>query len=147
MSPSPFGRHQQIAMRLATLLQNAIDGSECDAVVLAKIDWIVSNNTVVRPDVLVYCGAAPPGHVEHPPAFIAEVFSPSTKERDETAKRKLYQDEGVMYYWMLDPDQSLLTALELSDHGIYEQQEIDEVSVLDVCADCELRFQVNRLFR
>ena len=52
-----------------------------------------------------------------------------------------------MYYWMLDPDQSLLTALELSDHGIYEQQEIDEVSVLDVCDDCELRFQVNRLFR
>jgi Uma2 family endonuclease len=147
MSPSPFGRHQQIAMRLATLLQNAIDGSQCDAVVLAEIDWIVSNDMVVRPDVLVHCGDAPLGHVEHPPAFIAEVLSPSTKERDETAKHNLYQDEGVKYYWILDPDQSLLIAFELSKQGIYEQQSIDDGLVLDVCDDCELRLQVSRLFR
>lgn len=102
MSPSPFGPHQTVAVRLATTIQNAIDRDHCDAVVLAAIDWIVSEDTVVRPDVLVLCGGVPPRHVEEVPAVVAEILSPSTADRDRTAKFELYRDEGAKYYLMLD---------------------------------------------
>ena len=35
MTPSPFGPHQRVAMRLATKLQNGVDVNQCHAVVLA----------------------------------------------------------------------------------------------------------------
>ncbi|PAY15578.1 hypothetical protein CKO51_31115 [Rhodopirellula sp. SM50] len=54
MSPSPFGRHQAVASRVAYELRKAIIESDCQAEVLPEIDWIVSDDTVVRPDVVVW---------------------------------------------------------------------------------------------
>lgn len=145
MTPSPFGRHQRVAMRLATTLQNAIDATRCDAVVLYEIDWIVSDDTVVRPDLVVLCGDVPPGHVENAPAVIAEVLSPSTQQRDRSAKFDLYQDERVMYYLMLDPDENTLNVYALDD-GNYREQVIDDEIVLDICDGCNLKFPIANLF-
>jgi Uma2 family endonuclease len=146
MTPSPFGRHQKVAMRLATTLQNAIDKVDCEAVVLAEIDWIVSDDTVVRPDVLVLCGDAPSGHVENPPTIVAELLSPSTEKRDRTAKFDLYQDEGVQYYLMLDPERNVIHLYELGADGVYQQHESGSEIVLNICDDCELRLSVDGLF-
>ncbi|MEM6474521.1 MAG: Uma2 family endonuclease, partial [Planctomycetota bacterium] len=109
MSPSPFGRHSAIVFRLAQQLSNAIEAERCGATVLGEIDWIVSETTVVRPDVLIVCGDPPERHVESPPAMVAEVFSEATRDRDQTFKRDLYRDEGVTHYLMLDPDTNVLT--------------------------------------
>lgn len=56
MSPSPFGRHAKLLARTVAALQTAIDAGRCDATVLFEIDWIVSNDTVLRPDAVVVCG-------------------------------------------------------------------------------------------
>ena len=56
MSPSPFGRHAKLLARTIAALQVAIDSAGCDATVLVEIDWIVSRDTVLRPDVTVVCG-------------------------------------------------------------------------------------------
>jgi Uma2 family endonuclease len=48
MTPSPFGRHQAIAARLVTLLNNAVEQTRCNAIVMAEIDRIVTNHTVCR---------------------------------------------------------------------------------------------------
>jgi Uma2 family endonuclease len=146
MTPSPFGRHQKVAMRLATTLQRAIDNVECEAVVLAEIDWIVSDDTVVRPDVLVLCGDAPSGHVVNSPPIVAELFSPSTEKRDREEKFDLYQDEGVKYYMMLDPERNVLHLYELGADGVYQQHESSGEIVLNICDDCELRIALERLF-
>jgi hypothetical protein len=59
MTPSPFGRHAERLSRLAASFWNAIDATGCPATVLAEIDWIVTNDTVVGPDLVVVCGPAP----------------------------------------------------------------------------------------
>jgi hypothetical protein len=56
MSPSPFGRHAKLLARTVAALQTAIDSAGCHATVLVEIDWIVSRDTVLRPDVIVVCG-------------------------------------------------------------------------------------------
>ena len=63
MTPSPFGRHGELLARMAAVLCNAIDAAGCNATVLAEVDWIVNDQTVVRPDLAVICGAAPVGHL------------------------------------------------------------------------------------
>jgi len=145
MTPSPFGRHQKVAARLLTMLQNGIDATQCDAVVLAEIDWIVSADTVVRPDLVVLCGAVPARHVENAPAIIAEVLSPATAQRDQTVKFHLYQDEGVQYYLMLDPEKNVLKAFALDD-GVYCEQKLSDELVLDICGQCSLRLPIASLF-
>ena len=38
------------------------------------------------------------------PDLVVEILSPSTRERDRTIKRKLYERQGVRGYWVVDPD-------------------------------------------
>ena len=90
MSPSPFGPHQNCSLRIARSLLAAIEAAKCQAVVLQEVDWIISDDTVVRPDVLVLCGGVPERHVTQSPALIVEILSPSTADRDRNEKLGLY---------------------------------------------------------
>jgi Uma2 family endonuclease len=119
MTPSPFGRHAERLSRMAATLWNAIDASECNATVLAEIDWVVSDDTVVRPDLVVVCGPAPQRHVERAPALVVEILSAATRQRDQTVKRDLYETHGVRWYMIIDPDEGRSALLRLEDSGRY----------------------------
>ncbi len=43
------------------------------------------------------------------PALVVEVFSGSTRRRDQLQKRKLYLDAGIAEYWMIDPERNAVT--------------------------------------
>lgn len=88
MTPSPFGRHPAILVALVRELSIATRQQACDATVLAELDWIVRSDTVVRPDVMIVCGDPPEKHLHQPPALVAEILSPSTRQNDLTYKRE-----------------------------------------------------------
>lgn len=46
----------------------------------------------------------PNGAIEVRPDWIAEVLSPSNRDRDLKIKLHIYQDAGVPHYWTLDPE-------------------------------------------
>ena len=146
MSPSPFGRHQQTAIALATAVKNSIDSQTFRAVVLAEIDWIISDDTVVRPDVVILCGDAPERHVENPPAAAAEIVSDSSRSRDREAKFELYQEQGVNYYLILDPAQNSIHSYHLNTAGKFElEPPVDELE-LNICQDCRIAIPTQKLF-
>ena len=68
-----------------------------------ETDWIVADDTVVRPDVVIVCGEFPERHIMAPPRLIVEILSPTTEEKDRTAKRDLYAFQAVEYYLIVDP--------------------------------------------
>ena len=138
MTPSPFGRHAERLSRLAATLWNAIDAAGCPATVLAEIDWIVTNDTVVRPDLVVVRGPAPPRHVEQPPAFVAEILSAATRTRDLTVKRELYEANGVRWYLIIDPDEGDSSLSRLGESGRYESLPAAGRREIDLCPDCTL---------
>ena len=148
MSPSPFGRHSKILGKVATALNIAIDNAKCDASALVQIDWNISDNTILRPDLTVVCGQPPVKHVMATPAVVVEVLSPSTRDRDLGAKLEIYQTQKVPWYLILDPESNQLIARKLGDDGRYVAVSSSESSKLDVsiCEDCNLEIKTGRLF-
>ncbi len=147
MTPSPFGRHSKVLVNAATAMKNAVDDRGCQATVLAEIDWIIAEDTVVRPDLVVVCGSEPSGHVESTPAIVVEILSDSTRERDKEYKRLLYQDHAVPYYLLLDPDVDQLQALRLSESGEFSEIQCDPSLTLEICDGCSFDILVAPLFR
>jgi Uma2 family endonuclease len=43
-------------------------------------------------------------HVQGAPEIVIEIGSKSTRKRDETIKRRLYERSGVSEYWVVDPE-------------------------------------------
>jgi Uma2 family endonuclease len=149
-SPSPPGAHGKLLTRLVTALSNAIDAAACDATVLVGIDWVVSQNTVVRPDVTVVLGREPAGHLEATPALVAEVVSGTTRERDMVFKRALYEERGASWYLIADPDHRAIDILSLGLTRRYEALMRDPGSAavtITLCNACRLTIDLAQLFR
>ena len=146
MTPSPFGRHQAVTFALVAELRAAILSHGCGATALGELDWIISNDTVVRPDVIVICGGVPEKHLESPPDLIGEVLSPSTRKNDLTYKRELYQSQGVRNYLIVDPDAKTIQQLTLSPDGVYESAESVSKIKVTVCDGCEIEVESQKLF-
>ncbi len=146
MTPSPFGRHQRLAFKLGTLFENAIAKGRCHATVIPELDWIVSNDTVVRPDLIVVCGEGPERHLEKTPDLVVEVLSESTRQHDLSYKRELYHRSGVGAYWMVDDEaQSIVMDIRRSD-GTYLSNHVEDEVLVQLCENCELAIVVKELF-
>ncbi len=96
MAPSLMFTHQFSNLKIARLLDEALDGCpSCYATM--EMDWDISHDTVVRPDCMVIC-YEPDERLTKAPEIIFEVVSLSSAKRDENLKFHLYQEEGVKYY-------------------------------------------------
>ena len=147
MAPSPFGRHADLMATLITQLKNQIDHHECDSRVLPEIDWNISDITVVRPDISVVCGPPPERHIESPPTLVAEILSPSTRNQDQTFKRDLYREEGVPNYFIIDPDANQLTFFNTSEPDGWKGTVKLNVFEVQICDDCRITIDPQKLFR
>lgn len=146
MSPSPFGVHQLVLFNLAGELRTQLRDQGCDAVALGEIDWIISRETVVRPDVVVLCGDAPDKHIESTPALVAEVLSASTAERDRTFKRDLYDEQGVGVYLVIDPESKTMHAYRRDDVGKWNEESVTGSITFNICGNCSATIQLADLF-
>ena len=119
MTPSPFGRHQAILVALVSELRAALREGGCEATALVELDWIVSNETVVRPDVIVVCGAAPEKHLEQARADRRDSFALDATERPDLQTRSL-RKSGSWQLLIVDPDAKTIEQLSLRQDGNYE---------------------------
>ncbi len=103
MSPMPSWRHQKLNLKIAARIEDALCGcSECE--VNLPINWEISENTIVQPDVVVICRPFEEGvFIGKTPEIVFEILSPSTSQKDKTLKFELYQDAGVKYYVIVYP--------------------------------------------
>ena len=155
MSPAPSPRHQSIASQLIRLLGNQLDTQAhcgcCQAIM--ETDWKVSDDTVVRPDVMITCDPLPEKHILKAPVLIAEVLSPSTANKDLTVKRELYESQGVKYYLTIDPETQHCNVLQLKSDKRYQSALAEKESPLDqstcrleLLEDCIVELDANSLF-
>ncbi|WP_457563371.1 Uma2 family endonuclease [Caminibacter pacificus] len=102
MAPSPVKSHQNlVAMFAYEFNRNFLNCEECE--VLVEEDWIVEEDTVLRPDVSIVCNEQNE-YITKAPEIVVEVVSKSTAKRDEKIKFDIYEKEMVKYYILAYPE-------------------------------------------
>src|SRR6267142_7080721 len=109
VTPTPNMRHQVISGNLFGMIWSYLQQHPIGRVFAAPLDVIFSEFDVVEPDVLYLsrqrvAELAPAPWVKGAPNLVVEIGSPSTRKRDETIKRRLYERFGVDEYWIIDPE-------------------------------------------
>jgi Uma2 family endonuclease len=144
--PRHFALHQFCASKIMSSLFTSIQAEKCAAVVVPAIDWIISSDTVVRPDILVLCGDVPEEHVTRPPALFVEILCPSTAQRDQNEKKGLYEQNSVKYYLIADPKEKTIQAYRRNEQGDFESFDPAGEQEFAVCDDCRIRWDVKSSF-
>ena len=108
VTPTPKLSHQAIVGRLYLPIANYLAATPIGRIFLSPLDVILSKFDVVEPDLLYVSNERAPeilrDWVDGAPDLAVEVASHSTRKRDETIKRALYERFGVIEYWVVDPE-------------------------------------------
>ena len=102
MSPLPVPDHQRVCGNLFTILKYSLRNDCKKCKVYLPLDWKISDDTIVQPDLLTVCEKIEKKYLDFPPAFVAEILSPSAAAKDRNIKMELYHAQGVKYYCILD---------------------------------------------
>jgi len=118
VTPAPGTRHQGAIVNLIGLLLEHVKSRGLGKVFVAPTDCILSNVTVVQPDVLYIAtdrlSIISERGIEGAPTLVVEVLSPSTALLDRDRKMKLYVEHGVPYCWIADPESRSVEAYTLT---------------------------------
>jgi Uma2 family endonuclease len=113
MSPAPVPKHQIISTRLIVAFSNQL--TQCEkCIVLQPVDYLVSDDIILQPDILIVCKPIEKKFLDFPPVLVVEVLSPSTALKDRHSKYEIYQSQGVKYYILVDPDKNEAEVFELN---------------------------------
>jgi Uma2 family endonuclease len=136
MSPSPVRKHQQLGAFITLQIGNSIQKQKevCgDCQVVYELDWILDDNTVLRPDIAVICHATG-DFITAPPVLIVEILSPSTAFKDRQVKFDIYEEQGVRYYIIIDPGTKTYNFYLLTNALYVEQKNVTSFIIHDKCA-------------
>jgi Uma2 family endonuclease len=83
------------------------------------------------------------------PELVIEVGSPSTRKRDETIKRRLYEKSGVSEYWVVDPELDVVRVYRAGPEGFGKPTEwlLEAGDVLTTPLLSGLELPLARIFR
>ncbi len=154
VTASPNLKHQKVSGVLHLLIGSWLQDHPVGEIFYAPFDVWFSRYDVVEPDLLYLSNARAaevltPANVQGAPDLVIEIGSPSTRQRDETIKRHLYERSGVSEYWVVDPDIDVVRIYrrtgERFDRAIELSREAGDVLTTPLLAGLEL--PLARIFR
>jgi Uma2 family endonuclease len=120
VSPAPSPLHQRVVHRLGLVLDAACPpGYE----VLPGVGVNINRFQHRVPDVaVVRVDSTDTVFIERPPALAVEVASPRTRLYDRNRKKQVYEQFGIVSYWIVEPDRDKpeLIVFELRDRRYQE---------------------------
>ncbi len=160
MSPAPNVAHQSISGNLHALLHPFFKHKKCrvfaapfDVRLYDRKKSILKNeeiHTVVQPDICVVCQPEEKLDIQGcngAPDWIIEILSKGTAKREIHTKYALYQESGVMEYWLVFPEHQTIQQFVLNGQQKYELQQMytnDDIAVPYLFP--ELAMNVNEIF-
>lgn len=121
MSPAPVPNHQRISFNLKIAFGVPLkDCNKCIA--YDPIDYLVADDTILQPDMLVVCGELTKKYLDFPPALVVEILSPATALKDRHTKYNIYESQGIKYYIIIAPDKEEAEIYELIDGKYHLKQ-------------------------
>ena len=152
VNPSPSTTHQKVSKRLQFELMRQIEETGAGVVFDAPTDVIFSKTRTVVPDLLVVRASRSniitERGIERAPDVVIEILSPSGAELDKIRKRKLYAEQGVPEYWIVDPATHAVEVLTLATGvGDYETWHLFGPGDRIASSVFEIDIDLDRVFR
>lgn len=142
MSPSANKIHQDTARNTLKLLMDTSEASACSCKIYYELDVIFSEDTVVRPDLMIFCDQFKGDYPTDAPDLAVEIISVSSRNHDRVVKFELYQEYGVKYYLIVDPENKQVDAFVLN-----RRKYVDAVLTKPIqLKDCEIRLNIEGIF-
>ena len=145
---APTKTHQRLLVFLGFEIERYIRDHEgsCELIMApfgVRLDQ--DEKTKVEPDLIVVCKKEILTEKEcnGAPDFIAEILSPSSKNKDCTLKLRKYQDAGVREYWILDWERDLILIYRF-DRLIVEFHSFRDRIKIGIFEDLEIDFNAFR---
>jgi Uma2 family endonuclease len=90
--------------------------------IASEVEVLLATSEIVRPDLVGWrrerCPERPTGTpVRQAPDWVCEVISPGNANDDTIKKLRLYQQNQVGHYWLVDPRDATLTGMRWSAEG------------------------------
>lgn len=147
MVPAPVPKHQRLSLKIAAQLDALLDKcTECET--YQAIDWQLTDDTVLQPDILVVCGwNTGDKKLTTLPALVIEILSPSTSRKDRTLKYQLYEEAGVKYYCMVDPETDSAEIYHLGEGHYCEAEDFKDGKIIFTLGDCTIAFDFAKIFK
>ena len=141
MSPAPSTNHQKVASNLHGILWNKFKNHSCKLFSapfdVRLLDKKKSTNdseifTVVQPDLCVICDE---NKLDQRGAFgapdlVIEILSPGNSKKELKYKFDLYEEAGVLEYWIVNPEDKTFLIYVLRDNqfiGLHPLIEEDQI--------------------
>jgi Uma2 family endonuclease len=116
MSPAPTPTHQWLSGKIITELNNSIAKSKCKhCKVYNFIDVKIEEDTILQPDCTIVCKPVTKKFLDFPASLVVEILSPATALKDRHTKFSLYENFGIKYYLIVDPEKEDVEIYLLQD--------------------------------
>lgn len=141
MSPAPSTSHQKVSMKLTKFILQKFSNHPCNLFAapfdVRLLDKKKSTNdseifTVVQPDLCIICDE---NKLDQRGAFgapdlVIEILSPGNSKKELKYKFDLYEEAGVLEYWIVNPEDKTFLIYVLRDNqfiGLHPLIEEDQI--------------------
>ncbi|GAB6171437.1 Uma2 family endonuclease [Paradesulfitobacterium aromaticivorans] len=134
MQAAPAPIHQEILMELSKQIAIYLTGKPCKvypAPFCVRLPQDDENDeqevkNVVEPDISIICDKSKIDDrgCNGAPDMIIEIISPSSTKKDRVIKFNKYEKAGVKEYWIVEPDQKLVSVFLLQHHERFNRPEM-----------------------
>ena len=157
MQAAPTPIHQEILMELSKQIANYLTGKPCKiypapfSVRLPQGHEKDENEikTIVEPGISIICDKSKIDDkgCNGTPDMIIEIISPSSIKKDRFVKFNLYEKAGVKEYWIVEPDQKLVSVFLLQKNERFSRPEMyTEEDSINVSIFPDLIIDLNALW-
>ena len=120
MAPAPNPTHGRVIGRLYNFIDNYFDANDSGYVFGDNTDVYFPDGTLLKPDLSVVTEKNSAiidwlRGIRGVPDMVVEVLSKSTKKKDLTIKKDIYEAQGVREYWIVDPYMKAISVYLLQD--------------------------------
>ncbi|MBR3497605.1 MAG: Uma2 family endonuclease [Selenomonadaceae bacterium] len=141
MAPAANSTHNALGGRLYMFIGTYLDAKDLGYCFTDSADVHFPDGSLFKPDFSVVLKEREQiidwrGHIYGAPDMVVEILSRSTKKKDVTVKKDIYEANGVREYWIVDPWAKSVTVYLLRDgkyffdeeYILFDREEFEELT-------------------
>ncbi|MEM7552373.1 MAG: Uma2 family endonuclease [Bacteroidota bacterium] len=156
MTPAPKRQHQRVSADLQFNMMKSLAGNSCQ-LYNAPFDVRLPSEdehgnkiaSVVQPDICVVCDESKLDDAGciGAPDLIVEIISKSSSKKDIDYKFNLYQEHGVLEYWIVYPAEGIVDQFILSNSRFELHKKLSSEDVINSESIEALEVDLNDVFK